>query len=263
MKPILFRNIPGPILIISPHPDDDVLGAGGLIQKAVKTGKPVYILYLTNGDANKDTVRDRLHLPLIPASFRQLGNIRHAEAIKVESFLGVPRNHLFFLSFPDSISLQIATSANPNQVFQSPATKLNRASYPFAFRRNALYTRANAVSMYLEILNRVKPKTIIVNHQADRNPDHRAARILLFQALRRTKSTPLILSFLIHFPNWPSSAGALVPPLKLNTGNVRSLMLTNQEQLKTLRAFQLYRSQFNPHGRLVRLIRQNELFWIG
>ena len=148
-------------------------------------------------------------------------------------------------------------------MFRSPVTLLDRASYPFSFRRNAPYTKATAISLFLEILRKVRPKTIVVNHPADTNPDHRAARLFLFEALRHTNLTPLILSFLIHYPNWPSSQGTLVPPSKLNSNNVRSLILTNQERLKTLRAFQLYRSQFNPHDRLVRLIRQNEIFWIG
>ena len=50
MTPILFRYIQGPILIVAPHPDDEVLSSGGLIQKAVKSGKSVHIIYLTNGD---------------------------------------------------------------------------------------------------------------------------------------------------------------------------------------------------------------------
>ncbi|MBI4128572.1 MAG: PIG-L family deacetylase [Parcubacteria group bacterium] len=37
------------IFIVSPHPDDEVLGCGGLIHKAKNNGARVYVLYLTVG----------------------------------------------------------------------------------------------------------------------------------------------------------------------------------------------------------------------
>lgn len=263
MNPLLFQNINGPILIVAPHPDDDVLGSGGLIQKAVRAGKPVYVIYLTNGDANRDTLRHFLHVPLRPDSYRKLGFIRHQEALRVEHYLGVPQSHLFFLSFPDSISLQIATSPNPNQVYRSPATLLDKSSYPFSYRRNAPYSKAAALSMFVELLRKIKPETVIVNHPADRNPDHRAARIFLLEALRLTNLSPVILSFLVHYPKWPTAQAVLTSPSALASRNVRSLALTGEERMRTYRAFQLYRSQFNPRGRLPLLIKNNELFWLG
>lgn len=37
--------------MIAPHPDDEVLAAGGLINKAVKENIPVYVVVMTCGDA--------------------------------------------------------------------------------------------------------------------------------------------------------------------------------------------------------------------
>ncbi|MDD2798962.1 MAG: PIG-L family deacetylase [Bacteroidales bacterium] len=39
------------ILIIAPHPDDEVLGCGGVMDKYAKEGKSVYALIMTRGDA--------------------------------------------------------------------------------------------------------------------------------------------------------------------------------------------------------------------
>ena len=53
------------VLIISPHPDDEVIGCGGLISKIKENGGKVYVLFLTNGDTNdfsavgKSTSRQR------------------------------------------------------------------------------------------------------------------------------------------------------------------------------------------------------------
>src|SRR4051812_25082336 len=41
------------ILIIAPHPDDETISSGGVIQEAVKLHIPLRILYVTNGDSNQ------------------------------------------------------------------------------------------------------------------------------------------------------------------------------------------------------------------
>src|SRR5205085_5923018 len=41
---------PGPILIFSPHPDDDVISMGGTLVRLVEQGHPVHVTYLTSGN---------------------------------------------------------------------------------------------------------------------------------------------------------------------------------------------------------------------
>lgn len=68
-----------------PHRDDDVLGTGGLIQIARHLGKRIYVLYMTVGDANSDSVSHFLHKPLRPRWFRKLEYMRHGEALRADS----------------------------------------------------------------------------------------------------------------------------------------------------------------------------------
>ncbi len=42
---------PGPLLIVSPHPDDEVLGAGGLMRTWSERGHRVIVLSVTDGEA--------------------------------------------------------------------------------------------------------------------------------------------------------------------------------------------------------------------
>jgi LmbE family N-acetylglucosaminyl deacetylase len=45
-------SLPSPaILVVSPHPDDEVLGAGGLIRSAAEAGHEVTVLSVTDGEA--------------------------------------------------------------------------------------------------------------------------------------------------------------------------------------------------------------------
>jgi LmbE family N-acetylglucosaminyl deacetylase len=41
----------GPMLVVSPHPDDETLGAGGLMRMHARAGNPVTVLSITDGEA--------------------------------------------------------------------------------------------------------------------------------------------------------------------------------------------------------------------
>src|SRR6516162_93745 len=38
------------LLVVAPHPDDEIIGAAGLIRRVVKAGGTVRIVYTTSGD---------------------------------------------------------------------------------------------------------------------------------------------------------------------------------------------------------------------
>ena len=78
-------------LIVSPHDDDAVLGAGLLIQLAKRENVPVQILIVTDGsmgycsDEEKDTI----------------AQIRYDESLECYQGLGVPKENILWLGFPD------------------------------------------------------------------------------------------------------------------------------------------------------------------
>ena len=41
------------VLVLAPHPDDEVLGTGGVLSEAVRRGIPTRVVFLTNGDSNE------------------------------------------------------------------------------------------------------------------------------------------------------------------------------------------------------------------
>lgn len=41
----------GPLLVVAPHPDDEILGAGGLVQSWVTSGETVTVISVTDGEA--------------------------------------------------------------------------------------------------------------------------------------------------------------------------------------------------------------------
>ena len=45
------------LLVIAPHPDDEILGAGGLMRRVHDLGGLVHVVYLTDGDGYPEGVR--------------------------------------------------------------------------------------------------------------------------------------------------------------------------------------------------------------
>ena len=67
------------ILIISAHPDDEVLGCGGSISKWSKNDHEVHVLIMAEGSTSRDSKRDRIayeqELSLLAESAKKAGEI--------------------------------------------------------------------------------------------------------------------------------------------------------------------------------------------
>jgi LmbE family N-acetylglucosaminyl deacetylase len=77
-----------PTLVLAPHPDDETLGAGGLIAKLCRAGIPVTIVAITDGEG---AYADTPHL----------GGIRVLEQNEALRRLGVPECRIRRLRLPD------------------------------------------------------------------------------------------------------------------------------------------------------------------
>src|SRR6266545_643706 len=64
------------LLVIAPHPDDDVITSAGVIARARARGESVRVVYMTNGDATGVSA----------------GLTRQGEAVVAQSILGVPED---------------------------------------------------------------------------------------------------------------------------------------------------------------------------
>lgn len=87
----LVRN--RPLLVISPHPDDESLGCGGLIGWAIASGLPVTIVFLTDGERSHEGSQ------MFPP--QALARLRRMEAVAAAAKLGVAEHQLHFLGLPD------------------------------------------------------------------------------------------------------------------------------------------------------------------
>ena len=54
LTPTLVVDRDTRLLVFAPHPDDEVLAAGGLIQQVREAGGIVHVVYVTSGDYRRD-----------------------------------------------------------------------------------------------------------------------------------------------------------------------------------------------------------------
>lgn len=82
------------VIVVAPHPDDEVLGAGGLIQAAVNRGVPLKIVAVTDGEGSH---------PCSNAPMRfDLARVRFLESLVALRRLGCSEPEIVQLHFPDS-----------------------------------------------------------------------------------------------------------------------------------------------------------------
>jgi LmbE family N-acetylglucosaminyl deacetylase len=81
------------IVILAPHPDDEILGCGALMATSVAQGIPVWVIYLTDGGASQPglTGEERTRLVLQ----------RQREALAGLAVLGIPSTNAIFVGAPD------------------------------------------------------------------------------------------------------------------------------------------------------------------
>jgi LmbE family N-acetylglucosaminyl deacetylase len=259
------------IMVLAPHPDDESIGCGGVIQQAVAMKLPVRIVWLTNGDNNEwSFIFYRKRLVLMPSACRQMGEVRHHEAVAAAKVLGVDTNQLAFLGYPDFGTLTIWYRHWANRPpFESLLTKVSKVPYADAYRPGTPYKGEEILRDLEENLREFKPTKVFVSHPSDRNVDHQALYLFARVALWNLESRicPEVYPYLVHFAHWPVPRGPLItqpllPPLQLatavNWGIVPLSKLQVQVKETALRA---HRSQMDvSKNYLLSFVRANELF---
>lgn len=130
------------VLIFSPHPDDEVFGCSYLINELKKSGKLVNLVIMSKGEKGCNTISKDLTM-----------QYRNQMAINANNLLGLNKENIYFLDFPDGI-------------FEST---INDKYY------------VNRISNLLE---KVSPRYVFIPHPLENSPDHEAATELLNKILQ-------------------------------------------------------------------------------
>lgn len=258
------------VIVIAPHPDDELLALGGTIAHLKATGHQVLVVFLTNGDANRAAKSVFTLNPLRRAEdFRALGYRRQKEAVASLRVLGVPVGSVLFLGYPDGgLTALLGKHWKREEPYTSPFTKANHAFYRNSFNARALYCGEDLVADLALILRRFSPTVIYMPHPEDGHPDHRAAVQLTLAALATVDlpEDPQLRLYIVHAPSWPAprrlaTDRSLTVPAALGSWTWHSHDLTDELMEVKLRAIRAYSSQWITNGRfLASFVRPNELY---
>jgi LmbE family N-acetylglucosaminyl deacetylase len=259
------------ILIMAPHPDDETIATGGIIQKAEAMGLPVRVVYLTYGDANQWSFLVYRKRPEVgPRAVESMGEVRRTEAISATHVLGLQEDQLVFLGYPDFGNLQIWErhwgDAPPYEGLFTGATDV---PYPDAYRPGAAYRGQEVLSDIEAVIRDFKPTKVFVSSPADQNPDHLALYLFTRVALwdLADELSPELYPYLVHYPRWPEPRGyhpatPLIPPADLSgEATWQSEPLSEAELAVKRVALQQHKTQYETNRRyLDSFLRTNELF---
>jgi len=273
--PILTVNHLKRILIFSPHPDDETLAAGGVIQQALADGSQVKVVIVTNGDGQKFApALINGKIAPHPRDYIVMGERRQAESLAALSKLGVQSDDIVFLGYPDRGTSPIwLADWNTQCPYTASYTRVKKDPYLDTFQANDVYCGNNLLKDLQTIIEEYKPELIILPHPADQNPDHGAvsnfARLAIAMTTAEDKSyMPEVWGYLVHYGMFPQPRGkhfdqVLMPPKRLmgkNNGWGR-VDLNHSEMALKYSAIEEYSSQDFLLGEfLPSFVRRNELF---
>ena len=91
------------LLVFAPHPDDETLGAAGLMRQARLRGDDVRVVIITNGDGFRISASQEFRtISVTPKDFVRYAYLRQGEARTALGVLGIPPDHIHFLGYPGS-----------------------------------------------------------------------------------------------------------------------------------------------------------------
>lgn len=261
------------ILILAPHPDDETIGCAGIIQQAVKKGADIHIVYLTNGDHNEFAfIVYEKRITFRSNEFVHMGRVRQKEALKAAQILGVDKDNVIFLGYPDFGTFTMFKDYwETDKPHKSMMTRISKVPYKNSLSFGAPYVAESILEDLKTVLLKYRPSKVFVSHPLDVNSDHKAFYLFLEVALSDLENElprPDIYPYLVHCPGWPLPRHfhpelSLTPPKEfLNLSIYWFKNRLSQEQInKKYEAILAHRSQTRSSAfYLLAFVRNNELF---
>lgn len=149
MKPMFFRLIglvfflssapaetAGDVLVVAPHPDDEVIGCAGVILRTLDAKKHVAVVVLTNGDgyaALAAAVAKKEREQLTPEDFMKAGALRQGHSVNAMKRLTVYLTEAHAVPSPDGKRVRWASDWDAPS--GRPIGAYMAESYPLKRRR--------------------------------------------------------------------------------------------------------------------------------
>jgi LmbE family N-acetylglucosaminyl deacetylase len=257
------------VIFFAPHPDDETIGAGGLLYRLVHAGAAVRVVFVTSGDGYPHAVEEDFGVKRpTDADYVEFGELRQREALAALAHLGIRPRAVRFLGFPDGGLADLwRTHWLPSHPYTSPYTK--ESSPPGA--DSVGYDGEDLTSVIRRLLREFRPTVVVMPHPYDRHLDHSHASYFVTEALTDLEADGAlprhvaVLTYLVHYPSWPATRGPAFDRI-LPLGDLPDTVWSETElapaELEAKRAaLDEYRSQLGVmNGFLRNFLCRNEMF---
>ena len=251
------------IMIIAPHPDDEVLAAGGMIARASKLHNRIRVIVATNGDASYSTALSYGSHLVTKKNFGRQAIMRQNESLNALASLGVDPTQVHFWGFPDrGLGELWKVSRDKESLYHSPTTGHDHSVQ--AVNSPVLpYTSDSLNALFDADLLDFSPTMIIMPHPCDDHSDHSSlANFTLVAATRYIEAhrqAPVLFAYwmwrkgrLWFTGSRSHSPGHLLIKKDCSLAAENHFILTREILDRKVRALQYYPSQRLAAGRIFR-----------
>lgn len=263
------------MLVVAPHPDDEVLGAAGLIRAVTESGGVVRIVLVTAGDGYRRAAARLAGRRPAPEDYLELGRRRYLESVRAAGILGAGERDVICLGYPDGGLAELERTLSIPETHGALRARTGAVAVPygFAWRPGAPYLARDLLEDLATVMSDFAPTAIVAPDPRETNADHRAAATFAALAAGLSGSTGLALTFLVHYGHYPMPWAYLPdarmsPPraLRRARGTWRSFELDPAHRDSKLEAIGAFTTQnaVPDLGYYMRaFVRRNELFFEG
>jgi LmbE family N-acetylglucosaminyl deacetylase len=160
------------VMVLAPHPDDESLATGGLLQCAVSARAALRVIFLTDGENNPWPQRFiEWRWRIGPDQTERWRRRRQAESLAALKVLGVAPEDVAFVSMPDQGLTNLLLS-------------------------HGLKT----AGLLVDEIRRWRPTVLVEPARMDLHPDHSAAAVLIELAMKQLGPVPVPrrIAFVVH-----------------------------------------------------------------
>jgi N-acetylglucosamine malate deacetylase 1 len=192
------------VLVVAPHPDDETLGCGGTVALLARNGASPFIAFLTDGGAS--------HPSHASVSYADISRIRRNEALEATARLGLHGDQIAFLDARDGTLGHMGAERRSEILWQ-----------------------------ILHLLEKIRPKIILLPCRGDGSSEHDAAFPLVREAVGRSGQRPRLLEYPI-WSLWNSTLllNPLVTCRRVWRVDFGAMLATKKKAMAS------YRSQIQP-----------------
>jgi len=214
------------VLVVAPHPDDESLGAGGLLQRIFALKIPVRILFATNGENNPWAQRFwESRWQIGPNERVRWGQRRRQETLNAISTLGGKPDCARFLNLPDLGTTNLLMQGDPELSI-----------------------------LITDNIQEWEPTVALIPTMHDAHPDHSALSVAFSMALDSFGGSSIrAWEYLVHRPQVPIPQEPVTLPLSTEeVERKRRAILCHQTQVALSRgrftSFAMIEEAYYPHN---------------